>query len=41
MGLFMGKTILDEVWPSIVRWIGEPMLVASPNVGVSPIECVQ
>jgi hypothetical protein len=28
VGLFMGKTILDEVWPSIGRWIGEPTLGA-------------
>jgi len=25
VGLFMGKTILDEAWPGIARWLGEPM----------------
>ena len=24
ISLFAGKTILDEVWPDIVRWLGEP-----------------
>jgi poly(3-hydroxybutyrate) depolymerase len=23
VGLFMGKTILEEIWPEIVRWLGE------------------
>ncbi len=31
VGRFIGKAVLDEVWPSIVRWIGEPMSVAPPN----------
>jgi len=26
VGLFMGKTILDEVWPDVARWIAEPTL---------------
>ena len=28
VGLFMAKTILDEVWPDIARWIAEPTLGA-------------
>ena len=32
VGLFMGKTILDEAWPGIVRWLGEPTLDAPRNV---------
>src|SRR5208282_1035147 len=32
VGLFMGKTTLDEVWPSIGRWIGEPMLTVPRKV---------
>jgi poly(3-hydroxyalkanoate) synthetase len=28
VGLFMGKTILDDVWPSIGRWLGEPRVGA-------------
>ena len=24
IGLFMGKKVLKEIWPSIVGWIGEP-----------------
>ena len=32
VGLFMGKTVLDEVWPSIGRWIGEPSLGAPGKV---------
>jgi poly(3-hydroxybutyrate) depolymerase len=25
VGLFMGKKVLEEVWPGIVRWVGEPV----------------
>jgi poly(3-hydroxyalkanoate) synthetase len=26
VGLFMGKTVLDDMWPSIGRWLGEPIV---------------
>jgi len=32
IGLFMGKTILDEAWPGIARWLGEPTLDAPRHV---------
>ena len=32
VGLFMGKTILDETWPGIGRWLGEPTLDAPRHV---------
>ena len=25
IGLFMGKNVLENIWPAIVRWIGEPL----------------
>jgi len=27
IGLFMGKDVLEQTWPAIVRWIGEPVAV--------------
>ncbi len=32
VGLFMGKRTLQDVWPSIVRWIAEPPIVAAEHV---------
>ena len=31
LGLFMGKRILQEVWPGVVRWLMEPTLVNSEH----------
>jgi poly(3-hydroxyalkanoate) synthetase len=28
VGLFMGKRTLEDVWPTIVRWIAEPTIIA-------------
>ena len=28
VGLFMGKRTLEDVWPTIVRWIAEPPIIA-------------
>ena len=28
VALFMGKTVLNEVWPDIVRWLHEPTVIA-------------
>jgi len=32
VGLFMGKTILDEAWPGIGRWLAEPTRDAPRHV---------
>ena len=34
VGLFMGKTVLEEVWPKIVRWIGESAFTSPRDVEV-------
>ncbi|MGA8653487.1 MAG: hypothetical protein WB677_23240 [Xanthobacteraceae bacterium] len=34
LGLFMGKTVLEEVWPKIVRWIGESEFTSPRDVEV-------
>ena len=34
LGLFMGKTVLEEVWPKIVRWIGESAFTSPRDVEV-------
>ena len=34
LGLFMGKTVLEEVWPKIVRWIGELAFTSPRDVEV-------
>ncbi len=38
VGLFMGKTILEETWPSIVRWLEEPLTDAAEHVEAHAIE---
>ncbi len=32
LGLFMGKHILQDVWPDVVRWLADPMLRRSEQV---------
>jgi poly(3-hydroxybutyrate) depolymerase len=32
LGLFMGKRILQDVWPGVVRWLAEPASVRSAHV---------
>ena len=32
VGLFIGKRTLQDVWPSIVRWMVEPPIVAAKRV---------
>jgi len=34
LGLFVGKAILNEVWPKIARWLVEP--VYNRSVGLPP-----
>ena len=34
VGLFMGKTVLEEVWPKIVRWASVSALTSAPDVAV-------
>lgn len=34
LGLFMGKRTLEEHWPSIVRWLKEPLAPEAPSGGV-------
>jgi len=45
LGLFMGKTILKETWPEIVRWIGDPVsesAAAAPSgTPAHPVEYLQ
>jgi len=36
LGLFMGKPVLDEVWPKIVSWLGEPMSAAPQHRSARP-----
>ncbi len=38
VGLFTGKTVLENTWPSIVRWLGEPPIVAPQHVKAYAIE---
>ncbi|MGD0026381.1 MAG: alpha/beta fold hydrolase, partial [Xanthobacteraceae bacterium] len=38
LGLFMGKRTLEDVWPSIVRWIVEPPIVAAEHVEAHVLE---
>jgi len=41
ISLFAGKTVLDEAWPKIVRWLHEPMPVAPHHAPASSIEFVE
>ncbi len=36
VSLFMGKSTLEGFWPAIVRWLREPMAVATPRAATSP-----
>ena len=40
VGLFVGKSALEDVWPRIVRWLGEAPVVASENAQACAIERV-
>ncbi len=33
VGLFVGKAILEDMWPKIVRWLGEPPIIAPEHLG--------
>ena len=37
----MGKRTLKDVWPSIVRWIGEPPFIAPEQVETQAIERIR
>lgn len=39
VGLFMGKTVLTDVWPAIVRWLGEPPEVAAGDACPPSVAC--
>ena len=41
VGLFMGKRTLKDVWPSIVRWIGEPPFIAPEQVETQAVERIR
>ena len=38
LGLFMGKRVLDDTWPGIVHWIGEPRVISPPVADVRATE---
>jgi len=38
VGLFMGKVVLEDIWPSIVRWLKEPPSIAPQHAGARAIE---
>ena len=38
IGLFMGKAILEDVWPKIVRWLGELPIVAPEHWDAQAVE---
>jgi poly(3-hydroxyalkanoate) synthetase len=40
LGLFMGKTTLEEYWPRIVRWLNTPQLEVSTGQSVSTASSV-
>lgn len=40
VGLFMGKRTLEDVWPSIVRWIREPPITVTEHTEAPMIERV-
>ena len=35
LGLFMGRTVLEEIWPAVVRWLGAPPGASTERRGVS------
>ena len=37
VGLFMGKDVLENTWPTIVRWLSEPIVIPRDNVPVAPV----
>ncbi len=37
VGLFMGKDVLENTWPTIVRWLSEPILIPQDKVPVAPV----
>jgi hypothetical protein len=41
VGLFMGKSALEGVWPRIVGWLGEPTPTALHRVQARSIESVE
>ncbi len=41
VALFMGKRVLNEVWPKIVRWLREPMSVDPQDAVLFPVEFVK
>jgi len=38
VGLFMGKVVLEDIWPSIVRWLEETPSIAPQRAGAHAIE---
>ena len=41
VALFMGKTVLNEVWPNIVRWLREPTVIAPQEAQKRVLERVK
>ena len=35
VGLFMGKDVLEKTWPTIVRWLSEPIMIPHDKVPVA------